>query len=79
MLRILFALCLSLAAGAAAAQDFPSKPIKLVVPFPAGGPNDIIARAIGDRMSQILGQSIIVDNRGGAGGSGHDLRVRAGR
>lgn len=68
MLRILFALCISLAAGAAAAQDFPNKPIKLIVPFPAGGPSDMIGRAVGDRMSQILGQPVIIENRGGAGG-----------
>ncbi|OAF05237.1 LacI family transcriptional regulator [Bradyrhizobium centrolobii] len=52
----------------AAAQDFPAKPIRLVVPFPAGGPNDIIARVIGQRMSEISGQPVIIDNRGGQGG-----------
>jgi len=52
----------------AAAQDFPSKPIKLIVPFPAGGPNDIIARVVGQRMSEITKQPIIIDNRGGQGG-----------
>jgi tripartite-type tricarboxylate transporter receptor subunit TctC len=68
MLRILFALCISMAAGAAAAQDFPNKPVKLIVPFPAGGPSDMIGRTVGDRMSQILGQPIIIENRSGAGG-----------
>src|SRR5882724_8292876 len=52
----------------AAAQYFPSKPIKLIVPFPAGGPNDIIARVVGQRMSEITKQPIIIDNRGGQGG-----------
>ncbi len=54
----------------AAAQDFPSKPIKLIVPFPAGGPNDIIARAVGQKMADILKQPVLVDNRGGQGGVG---------
>ncbi len=65
--RLLFALAVVLPA-AAAAQDFPVKPIKLVVPFPPGGPNDIIARAVGQRMSEIIGQPVTIDNRGGAGG-----------
>jgi tripartite-type tricarboxylate transporter receptor subunit TctC len=52
----------------AAAQDFPERPIRLIVPFPAGGPNDVIARVIGQRMSELLKQPVIIDNRGGAGG-----------
>jgi tripartite-type tricarboxylate transporter receptor subunit TctC len=52
----------------AAAQDFPNKPIKLIVPFPAGGPNDIIARTVGQKMSEILKQPVLIDNRGGQGG-----------
>src|ERR1700694_4065370 len=52
----------------AAAQDFPTKPIKLIVPFPAGGPNDIIARVIGQRMSELMKQPVLIDNRGGQGG-----------
>src|ERR1700736_7090158 len=51
-----------------AAQDFPTKPIKLIVPFPAGGPNDIIARVIGQRMSELLKQPVLINNRGGQGG-----------
>ena len=54
--------------ASAAAQDFPAKPIKLIVPFPAGGPNDIIARVIGQRMSEIAKQPVLIDNRGGQGG-----------
>ncbi|HEY7228919.1 MAG TPA: tripartite tricarboxylate transporter substrate binding protein [Pseudolabrys sp.] len=50
------------------AQDFPSKPIRLIVPFPAGGPNDLIGRVVGQRMSEILKQSVIVENRSGQGG-----------
>src|SRR5438046_9066468 len=52
----------------AAAQDFPTKPIRLIVPFPAGGPNDIIARVIGQRMSELIKQPVLIDNRGGQGG-----------
>src|SRR5215470_8562923 len=52
----------------AAAQQFPAKPIRLIVPFPAGGPNDIIARVIGQRMSELAGQPVLIDNRGGQGG-----------
>jgi len=50
------------------AQDFPSKPIRVVVPFAAGGPSDITARNIAPRMTELLGVSIVVDNRGGANG-----------
>jgi len=52
----------------ATAQDFPSKPIRLIVPFPAGGPNDIIARVVGQRMSELIRQPVLIDNRGGQGG-----------
>ena len=51
-----------------AAEDFPAKPIRLIVPFPPGGPNDIIARVIGQRMSEIVHQPIVIDNRGGQAG-----------
>ena len=54
--------------AAAAAQDFPAKPIKLIVPFPPGGPNDIIARVVGQRMSELTKQPVVIDNRGGQAG-----------
>jgi tripartite-type tricarboxylate transporter receptor subunit TctC len=57
-----------LAAANAYAQAYPSKPIRIVVPFAAGGPSDITARAIGPRMTELLGVPIVVDNRGGANG-----------
>jgi tripartite-type tricarboxylate transporter receptor subunit TctC len=50
------------------AQDFPTKPIRLIVPFPPGGPNDIIARVIGQRISELTKQPVVIDNRGGQGG-----------
>jgi tripartite-type tricarboxylate transporter receptor subunit TctC len=53
----------------AAAQDYPNRPITLVVPYAAGGGNDVMARAAADRMSKTLGQQIVIENRGGAGGS----------
>ncbi len=63
----------ALAAGAlplgAAAQDFPAKPITIVVPFSAGGTTDILARVIGQGLQKELGQSVVVDNRAGAGGN----------
>ena len=62
----------------AAAQDFPNKPIRLIVPFPAGGPNDIIARVVGQRMSELKKQPVLIDNRGGqAGVLGTDAVAKA--
>jgi tripartite-type tricarboxylate transporter receptor subunit TctC len=54
---------------AAHAQSFPSKPVRIIVPFPAGGTTDIVARLVGQRMSETMGQAIVVENRGGAGGT----------
>src|SRR6476659_4868729 len=62
----------------AAAQDFPNKPIRLIVPFPAGGPTDIIARVVGQRMSELIKQPVLIDNRGGqAGVLGTDAVAKA--
>jgi tripartite-type tricarboxylate transporter receptor subunit TctC len=77
-LRVLLTGLSVLLPAAAAAQDFPSKPIRLIVPFPAGGPNDIIARLVGQRMSEITKQPVLIDNRGGqAGVLGTDAIAKA--
>ena len=52
-----------------AAPDYPNRPVTLVVPYPPGGPNDVIARTLGPEMSQVLGKPIVVENRPGAGGN----------
>jgi tripartite-type tricarboxylate transporter receptor subunit TctC len=56
------------AAMPAVAQDYPNRPIRVVVPFPAGGPNDVIARVVGKAVSESTGQPVVIDNRAGAGG-----------
>src|ERR1700692_4070668 len=53
---------------AAAAQDYPSKPVRLIIPFPPGGSNDVVGRMIALQLSERLGKQVVVDNRGGAGG-----------
>ncbi len=55
--------------GTAMAQSFPAKPVRIVVPYAAGGPYDDIARTLGQRLTEIWGQAVIVENRGGAGGN----------
>jgi tripartite-type tricarboxylate transporter receptor subunit TctC len=59
----------------ARAQDWPTRPVTLVVPFPAGGPVDLVGRLFAQRLSEILGQQVIVENVGGAGGATGALRV----
>ena len=56
-------------AAPATAQQYPSKPIRFVIPFAPGGANDVIGRMVGTKLGEVLGQSMIMDNRGGAGGS----------
>jgi len=67
--RIILALAFALVVGGAAAQDYPSRPITLVVPYAAGGGNDVMARIVAEKMSKSLGQQIVIENKGGAGGS----------
>jgi tripartite-type tricarboxylate transporter receptor subunit TctC len=76
--RIAVALSLTLAAGAALAQAYPSKPIRIVVPFAAGGTSDILARAIGPKMTETWGQPVVVENKTGANGNvGAEFVVRS--
>lgn len=67
--RAAFAALFALAAGASAQSNYPAKPIRYIVPFPAGGPLDIVARAIGQELNKAWNQPVIVDNRPGAGGN----------
>src|SRR6201988_5564421 len=63
-----FLLC-ALFAGAAYAQDYPSKPIRMVVGFPPGGGTDVVARILTPRLSELLGQPVVIENRPGATGT----------
>lgn len=79
-MRFIFALLLLCGAcGVASAQDYPSRPIKLICPFQAGGAPDIVARVIGQRMQELLGQPVVVENRAGGGttvGAGEAAKAR---
>ena len=66
---------LLLATGGALAQSFPSKPLTMIIPFAAGGPTDVLGRVMAQRMSEILGQQVVVENVGGAGGMTGSKRV----
>ena len=67
LLRIALA-CVAGLSFSALAQQYPAKPLRMVVPFPAGGPTDIVGRTIGQKLNDTLGQPVIIDNRAGAGG-----------
>jgi tripartite-type tricarboxylate transporter receptor subunit TctC len=62
-------------AGSAQAQNFPTKPMTMIIPFAAGGPQDVLGRIVAQRMSEILGQQIVIENVGGAGGMTGSRRV----
>ena len=68
-LSLSLTLSLALLPQLAMAQAYPSKPIKILVPFTAGGSSDIIARSIGIKLSEIMGQPVVVENRAGANGA----------
>jgi tripartite-type tricarboxylate transporter receptor subunit TctC len=77
-LRAIGAFLLMGMAAIAAAQDYPNKPIRLVVPQPAGGPTDIVARLVAQKLSERLGQQVVVDNKPGAGSNiGTDIVAKA--
>jgi len=66
---IVAAVFLVIFGGAVIAQPYPSKPIRLILPFPAGGPSDILGRALGQKLAEQMGENIVPDNRPGAGGN----------
>ena len=79
-MRLLFVLALSLVAATAHAQPqaWPTRPVKLVVPFPAGGPTDVLSRVVADKLGGRLGQPVVVENKPGAGGAiGTDLVAKS--
>ncbi len=75
---LIVALGAALVCGAVQAQNYPSKPIRFIVPFPPGGGNDIVGRIVALKLAEGLGQPVVVDNRGGAGGTvGTDMTAKA--
>jgi tripartite-type tricarboxylate transporter receptor subunit TctC len=66
-MKLLLVLLLALSSGAGVAQSYPVKPVRLIIPFPPGGSNDVVGRSIGQQLGERLGQSVVIDNRGGAG------------
>ena len=68
MFRALLAIAL-LATLPAQAQEWPTRPVRMIVPFPPGGGTDTVARPLAAKLAQILGQQFVIDNRGGAGGT----------
>jgi tripartite-type tricarboxylate transporter receptor subunit TctC len=76
MLRVIIAAAIAcIIAGASQAQTWPTRPVTMVVPFPAGGPVDLVGRIFSQRLSETLGQQVIVENIGGAGGATGAARV----
>jgi len=67
--RVLLGACLIGAAALAGAQDYPAKPVRFIVPYPPGGGTDVIARIVQPKLTEYLGQPVVIENRGGAGGA----------
>ena len=77
-MKIVIVFGLALMAAAANAENYPQRPLRMIVPFSAGGATDIVARAVGQRLTEVSGQPTVIDNRGGAGGViGTDLVAKA--
>ncbi len=77
--KLLVIVWAALTVTTAAAAEYPTKPIRLIVPFTPGGPSDILGRALGQSLAGRLGQQVVIDNRGGAGGNiGAELAARSG-
>src|SRR5690349_22446718 len=69
-MRLVLALIVAFGAALAHAQSqYPAKPVRLVIPFPPGGSNDVVGRVIAAQLGERLGQTVVIDNRGGAGGT----------
>jgi tripartite-type tricarboxylate transporter receptor subunit TctC len=78
LVRSSLALLLMVLASVAAAQGYPGRPVRLIIPFPPGGSNDIVGRMIAAQLGDRLGQQVVVDNRGGAGGTiGTEIAAKA--
>lgn len=76
-LTVAMAMALGLAwTGSAGAQNYPAKPISMIIPFAAGGPTDVLGRVMAQAMGEILGQTVVVENVGGAGGMNGSLRAK---
>lgn len=69
MLKHIIGAMLAVGVASAVGQEFPAKPIRMIVPFAPGGPNDVLGRIVAQKMSEQMGQQVIIDNRSGAGGS----------
>src|SRR5256712_6822178 len=77
-MKVILGLLLALFACFSFGQPYPSRPVRLIVPFPPGGSNDIVARMVATQLGERLGQQVVIDNRGRAGGVlGTDLAAKS--